>query len=128
MSNIIVFNKKYAVYQQNPDNKLPNLANGDGFWTITYTREEISVVCEEEWVPAGVKVEPGWRLMKVKGPLDFSQVGVLSAIAAPLAQVGISVFTISTYDTDYILVKDGVLKQAIKSLLRAGHHVEVTLE
>ncbi len=87
-----------------------------GFYSVTKTVEEVSLVCREESIPAGFPVEKDFRLLKVEGPLDFSLTGVLSLLLKPLADAAIPVFTISTYDTDYILVKDGQLEQALRAL------------
>lgn len=89
---------------------------GEGFFSITKTQDELSIVCSEEIVPQNVKVERGWRCFKVEGPLDFGLTGVLSSIAQPLAQAEISIFAISTYDTDYIMVKKENLQKAIMVL------------
>jgi hypothetical protein len=72
-------------------------------------------------VPADVRCEPGWRALAVKGPLDFGLTGILASIAAPLAEAGISIFAISTFDTDYVLVKAERLDDAVEALRRAGH-------
>ncbi len=87
-----------------------------GFYSVTKTDEEVSLVCREEGIPAGFPIEKGFCLLKVEGPLDFSLTGVLSSLLKPLADAAIPVFTISTYDTDYILVKDGQLEQALRAL------------
>lgn len=86
------------------------------FFSITRTKDELSIVCPESKVPTGVKVEKGWRYFKVKGPLDFGLTGILSSLASPLAEAKISIFAISTYDTDYILIKKEYLEKAVKVL------------
>ncbi len=91
----------------------------EGFYSITKTGEELSIVCEDTFVPPGcIKVEAGWRALKVEGPLDFSLTGILASLANPLAEAGISIFAISTYDTDYVLVKSGDLAKAVEVLGR----------
>src|SRR5208282_3928755 len=72
--------------------------------TVTHTADELSIVCPSSEVPVGMPCEAGWRAFGVEGKLDFSAVGILSAILSPLAGAGISIFAISTFDTDYILV------------------------
>jgi hypothetical protein len=84
------------------------------------TRDELTVVCVERLVPPEVIAERGWRALQVQGPLDFALVGVLAAITVPLAEAGVSIFAISTYDTDYILVKEEALERAIQALGQAG--------
>lgn len=97
----------------------------EGCWSVTRTEAELSVVCPEEAVPGGdhVRVEQGWRALEVEGPLDFSMVGVMAGITAPLADSGVSVFVISTFDTDYVLVKSTAITHAIAALRAAGHTV-----
>ena len=92
-----------------------------GFFSMTRTPDELSIVCNEEIVPDGVACEKGWHCLQVKGPLDFALTGILASLAAPLAEAGISIFAISTYDTDYFLVKE--LDRAIAVLFKAGHNV-----
>lgn len=71
------------------------------------------------------KHEAGWRVFKVAGPLDFALTGILASIADPLAQAGVSIFAISTYNTDYLMVKEQKLDVALRALKQAGHTVEV---
>ncbi|HEY4525795.1 MAG TPA: ACT domain-containing protein [Candidatus Paceibacterota bacterium] len=90
-----------------------------GFYSITKTADELSVVCESDAIPPNCpKVEKGWRALKVEGPLDFSLTGILASLATPLAEAGISIFAISTYDTDYVLVKSENLPGAVEVLGR----------
>ena len=96
---------------------------GDGLLSVTFTDEEVSVVCEEGFAPADAKVSRGWRCLRVDGPLDLEMVGVLAALAGPLAGAGISVFVLSTFDTDHILVRGEQLERAIDCLRSAGHEV-----
>ncbi len=104
-----------------PTADIPGWA-GDGiFISITRTADELSIVCAEGAVPDDVQAERGWRMLQVQGPLDFGLVGVLSSITAPLADAGVSVFAISTYDTDYVLVKGTDLSRAVQALEAAGY-------
>jgi hypothetical protein len=112
-----------AVCRMPPNNPLPVWAAETRLLSLTRTEDELSLVCEEALVPAGVQREPGWRALKVTGPLDFSLTGVLSSLLAPLAQAGVSIFAISTYDTDYLLVKEANLNEAVAALRGAGHQV-----
>jgi hypothetical protein len=80
--------------------------------SLTQTADEVSIICPSRAVPAGVKTEAGWRAMRVEGKLEFSLVGVLAAIVTPLAAAGISIFSISTFDTDYVLVRSEALERA----------------
>jgi hypothetical protein len=92
-------------------------------WSVTRTGEELSVVCAWGAAPEGVRREGPWRALKVAGPLDFALTGVLSAIAAPLADAGVSIFAVSTYDTDYVLVREERVGDAVAALRAAGLRV-----
>ncbi|HEX6036866.1 ACT domain-containing protein [Longimicrobium sp.] len=92
--------------------------------SVTRTGDELSVVCRADAVPDGVRHEPGWRCMVVAGPLDFALTGIMAALTAPLAAAGIPLFAVSTYDTDYLMVKAENLDRAIAALQGAGHRVE----
>ena len=92
--------------------------------SVTYTADELSIVCMSDAVPDDVQCERNWRALKVQGPLDFSLTGILAALAAPLADAGIAIFAISTFDTDYILVKEQMLGQTIAVLQQHGHVFE----
>jgi uncharacterized protein len=96
--------EQYAVCRMEPTREFSVPADSGGFFSVTRTPEELSVVCIEELAPDGATVEAGWSGLAVAGPLDFSLTGILSAIAGPLAAAGIALFAVSTYDTDYILV------------------------
>ena len=95
-----------------------------GFWSITQTSDELSIVCPQECVPGGVLHEGGWRVLKVPGPLSFALTGIMASISSALADAGISIFALSTYDTDYILVKADQLENAIDALRRQGVEFE----
>lgn len=100
----------------------PVLPNGE-FVSLTMSGAEISLVCEEDKAPEGCKAETGWRALKIIGPLDFSLVGILADISSVLAQAKVSIFAVSTYETDYVLVKDESLKCALQALTAKGHTV-----
>ena len=92
--------------------------------STTRTAEELSIVCAASHVPAHVTAERGWRCLRVAGTIDFAVTGVLASIAGPLAGAGVSIFAISTYDTDYVLVREHALPAAIAALTAAGHDVD----
>lgn len=101
---------------------VPMWATGS-FVSITRTRDELSIVCNERDVPSGVKADRGWRALKIEGPLDLALTGVLASIAVPLAEAQINLFAISTFDTDYVLVKADRVAEAIGVLRNAGHYL-----
>ncbi len=83
---------------------------------MTRTPDELSIICPQEKIPAGVLVERNWRVFKVKGPLGFVMTGIVASLAEPLAQANISIFYISTYETDYLMVEEKNLQIAKKIL------------
>ncbi len=107
----------YGVYRRESGSAVdvPESPEGE-FFSVTRTADELSVVCREELLPKDCAQEKGFRLFKVEGPLDFSLTGILATLLNPLAAAGIAVFTISTYDTDYLMVKAGKLDEAISAL------------
>ena len=112
-----------AICRLDPDTPVTSWAQEGVFNSITRTVHELSVVCAEHLVPSDVQCERGWRCLAVKGPLDFALTGILAGLAAPLAEAGISIFAISTFDTDYLLVKQPYLQQAVEVLVRSGYIV-----
>jgi hypothetical protein len=119
-------NGTFAVCRLGGGSSLPPWATAGDFFSITRTVEELSVVCPHEAVPEGVVCERGWRCLRVAGPVPFSAVGVLAALTAPLADAGISVFAVSTFDTDYLLVKAEDRERAVDTLRRRGHTIQET--
>ncbi|MDX1657490.1 MAG: ACT domain-containing protein [Nitriliruptorales bacterium] len=114
----------WAVCRLAADAPLPRWVELDaGFVSVTRTATELSIVTADEAVPDGVAAERGWRALAVRGPLDFSLTGVLASLAAPLADAGIPIFAISTYDTDWLLVPGARLDAAVPVLESAGHTV-----
>jgi len=102
---------------------LPDWAAHSAFMSFTHTDTETSLVCEAALVPEYIQAERDWRCFMIEGPLDFSLVGILAEIAGLLAAEFISIFVISTYDTDYILVRANKMHAATAALRRAGHKV-----
>jgi hypothetical protein len=103
---------------------LPWWAATSGFLSVTRTPEETSVVCDAEGVPEGARAERGFRALRVAGTVPFSANGVLAAIATPLASARIPIFVVSTFDTDYVLVRESELENAVAALRAAGHVVK----
>ena len=114
----------FAICRLDADSELPLWAQSQTFLSVTRTTDEVSIVCPEKDVPSAVSCQRYWRCLKVSGPLDLEQIGVLNALVEPLARAAISVFAISTYDTDYLLVQEKNLALAYKVLRRRGHRVE----
>jgi hypothetical protein len=111
---------QYAVCRLSPEVAVPAWATGS-FVNITSTDDELAIICPAERVPAEVRAERDWRVLKLVGPFPFTAVGVLASLATPLARAGISLLSIATYDTDYFLVKSDVLDEAVQVLVASGH-------
>ena len=112
---------RLAVCRLDADDAVPGSAWSGGFCSVTRTPHELSIVCDEAAAPSNGRCEPGWRAMVIAGQLDFGLVGVIASLAAPLAAKGVPIFVLSTYDTDYLLVKETRLAEAITTLEDAGH-------
>ena len=114
---------RYAVARLEPQAEVPTWARSSTFACVTRTRHELSIVCDEAAVPAGVTAQRGFCGLLVQGPLDFSETGILASLAGPLAKAGISIFAVSTYDTDYLFLPAAQERKAVDVLLAAGHTV-----
>ena len=121
--SLVILRDLFAICKVRADENIPNWALSGSFSSLTRTPDELSIVCSQELVPAGVQAVRGWRSLKVEGKLDFTLVGILSSLTSSLAHVGIVVFVISTYDTDYVFVKERDLDRAVVALRNAGHDV-----
>jgi hypothetical protein len=113
----------YAVVRLDARERLPDWAGEGPFVSITRTDAELSVVCPQEAVPPAARAERGWRCLRVAGPLGFGMTGILASLAGPLASSGVSIFVVSTYDTDYLMMQQRDLDRGIDALARAGHTV-----
>lgn len=113
----------YAVVRLRVDEPVPAERQG-AFYSITRTERETSVVLDEELVPPGALAETGFALFRVKGELDFSLTGVMAALCLPLAMAGVSLFALSTFDTDWLLVQGENVPEAIAAWQGAGHVVD----
>jgi uncharacterized protein len=118
-----VLEHSLAVCRLEPDSKIPAWATADPFFCVTRTTDELSVVCPEERVPVGITCECGWRALEVEGPLEFGMTGVLASVAVPLAESGVGILAIATYETDYVLVKEEQLDLAAAALRARGHEI-----
>ena len=113
--------ENFAIVGLPPNTDIPAWATQGSFSSITRTSDELSIMVEESRVPDGVSSQGGWRVIKVQGPFVLSEVGVLAALVGPLAAARVSVLTIATFDTDYLLVASDSLPAAVSALERAGH-------
>ena len=114
----------FAMVRLASEAPLPSWATHGDFFSVTRTNDELSIMCRADQVPKGIAAEAGWRALKVAGPFALTEIGVLSALAAPLAEAKVSLFAISTFDTDYLLVSEKQLLAAVAALKGAGHRVK----
>jgi len=112
---------RFAVCRLARDAPVPPWATGDALVSLTRTAEELSIVCVEDDVPADPRCARGFRCLKLLGPFALDETGVLLSFIAPLAEKGVPVFALSTYDTDYVLVPAGQLDAALDALRAASH-------
>jgi hypothetical protein len=118
-----VLSETFTVCRFNPNDPIPTWAYMGNFYSITKTSEELSIICEEKFVPQNIKSEKSWKALKVEGPLDFALIGIMANLSGILGRGGISVFVVSTFDTDYILVKKEKLEIAKELLIAEGHTI-----
>jgi hypothetical protein len=120
---IVIYQKMYAVCRLEPDAAVPAWAEGPEFVSITRTAAELSIVCQQDKLPEDVRAEKNRRLMRIEGKLGFELTGVLASVTAPLSKAELSIFAMSTYDTDYLLIADEDLQKASEMLEAAGHTI-----
>ncbi|GAA4666646.1 MULTISPECIES: ACT domain-containing protein [Amycolatopsis] len=119
---------EYAVARLGAEAVVPAALLAPGrtaFASVTRTAKELSVVCPVDEVPEGAQVEGGWRLLTVRGPLAFTLTGVIAALTNELASAGVPLVTLSTFDTEHVLVKESDLARAKAALTSAGHEVHL---
>jgi hypothetical protein len=120
-----VLDDRLAICRSDKDEPLPKWAKAPPgeFFSVTRTRDELSIIIATARAPREAKCERDWRLLMVKGPLDFNLVGIIAGLSGTLADSGVSIFALSTYDTDYIMVKQPDLDRALAALRQAGYPV-----
>ncbi len=121
---LVVLQRRFAICRFGPSALVPGWVDGGAFWSVSRTPDELSIVCQESLIPSGVTAERGFSCLKVVGPLEFSTVGVLASLTSALAAAGISLLAVSTFDTDYLLVRQTDLPDAIDTLRESGHVVQ----
>lgn len=120
---LTVLEKNYAICKLPPTAVIPDWAHQGEFYSVTKTADELSIVCSQEYVGDIKDIDKGWRIFKIEGKLDFSLLGIIASLSSVLAKEGVSVLVISTFDTDYILVKEDNLEKSINLLVQARHTV-----
>jgi hypothetical protein len=121
--HLVPLDANFAVCKLAADAPIPDWAGPGPFLSITRTPDELTVVCFEDAVPPDVHCERGWRCLRVAGIFDFSAVGVLAALVLPLADACLSIFAVSTFGTDYLLVKEKAFERTVAALRQVGHTV-----
>lgn len=123
---LTVLTDTFAVCRFTSDTSIPDWAYKSSFYSITRSADELSVVCSQKYIQGDGKIDKGWRVLKVEGPLDFSLVGIMANLSGTLAAGGVSIFVISTFDTDYLLVKEENLQKAQRLLVQTGHIIQTS--
>lgn len=114
--------ERYAICKLSSNTPVPEWAFHDfGFCSVTRTSDELSIVCAEKNVPAAIEAARGWVCLKLQGPFALSETGILSGFVEPLAEHGIGIFVVSTFDTDYVLIQEQSWPKASEVLRAAGH-------
>ena len=121
-----LLDKIYGICVFENDTPIPEWATAVSLCCIIRTQKELTIVCPQKIIPPYCKCDTDWRCFRIDGSFDLNQIGVISSLAAPLAQAGISIFVVSSYDTDYILVKKEKVEQAVTVLTDSGHLIART--
>ncbi|OXM14270.1 ACT domain-containing protein [Paenibacillus herberti] len=121
--NLVLLNSTFSIVKLPPRAEVPSWADQGEFFSVSRTHEELSIVCSSSVIPdnTGGEIEQDWKCIKVEGVLDFGLTGILASLANPLAEQEISIFAISTFNTDYLLIKQHSIDKAKAALEKAGH-------
>ena len=114
---------KYGICTLPNTAPIPDWALTQSLASITRTEKELTIVCRLEILPSQYQSGLKWRCFKIDGSFDLNQIGVISSISSPLADAGISIYVISTYDTDYFLIQEQNLEKTISTLSDIGHNI-----
>ena len=115
---------KYGICTLPNTAPIPDWALTQSLASITRTEKELTIVCRLEILPSQYQSDLNWRCFKIDGSFDLNQIGVIASISSPLADAGISIYVISTYDTDYFLIQEQDLEQTISVLSNSGHYIK----
>jgi hypothetical protein len=121
--SLSVLKDTFSLCRLAPDDPIPAWVEKCRWFSVTRTPDELSIACPSNVIPENTLCEKDWKCIQVEGPLGFSLVGILAALITPLAEANVSIFNISTFDTDYIFVKEKDLEVSIQTLSRLGHYV-----
>lgn len=121
--SLTILEHEFSIHRFAPDAAIPGTVADSAFYWVGKIHDELSVVCESSIELAWTECSRGWACLKVEGPLEFSEVGIVSRISHALAEAGISIFALSTFDTDYVLLPSSDLQRARDALTESGHTV-----
>ena len=121
--HLSLIKEKYGICTLPNSAPIPDWALNESLVSITSSEKELTIVCRQDIIPSQCKCDLDWRCFKVDGSFDLNQTGVISSLSSPLADAGISIYVISTYDTDYFMVKEENVEQAISVLSNSGHSI-----
>lgn len=118
-----LLDESFSIHRLAPGAEIPAAVLRCTFHWIGRTDEETSIVCPSSVTMAGARTEPGWSCIKVVGPIDFTVTGLLADLSRVLAEAGIGIFALSTFDTDYLLVRSSRIEEAVTVLGRGGYGI-----
>ena len=122
-SKLTLLPGRFAILRLDPATPVPSWVWNGAFSSVSRTPSELSIVCEEGFVPQDEEADRGWCALVVAGPMDLSTVGVLASITGPLAVARVALFAVSTFETDTILIKEETADLAVTALRDYGHIV-----
>lgn len=117
----IHYEGEYAMAKLPLDASVPAAVFTGRMGAVIKTDDELTVICDTKNAPVGAQIDSGWACLKVLGPMAFDVVGVMGSLSGALAAAKISLIAVSTFDTDYVLVKRENIEGAVKALVNAGH-------
>lgn len=121
--NLIVYDGLFAICRLAPGDDVSSWSSESPFLSVTRSRDELSIVCSQHVIPHTIRSSGNWRLLRIEGVLDLQLTGVLSGLLSPLAVAGVTVFALSTFDTDYFMVPEQMLDCACEVLRAEGHSI-----
>ncbi|WP_349434841.1 ACT domain-containing protein [Pararhizobium sp. A13] len=114
---------EYAITRLNIGTPLPEWLMGPGFWTVSSSREEMTLVCRATRIPSNVQSSGGWRCLRIEQHFTFEVPGVLASVLNPLSDAGVGIFANSTFSTDYVFIIGSDLDKAVAALKAHGHEI-----
>jgi hypothetical protein len=114
---------EYAITRLNIGTPLPEWLMGPGFWTVSSSREEMTLVCRATRIPSNVQSSGGWRCLRIEQHFSFDVPGVLASVLNPLTEAGVGIFANSTFSTDYVFIIGSDLDKAVVALKAHGHEI-----